>query len=217
MYLSRLALKADCPEVQARLRDAHRMHQLVMSGFGEGGNRALHQVLYRLEQRGTEAVVLVQSQEPPRWEGLRREWLLGSGAGNPALRSLDESWSQLQPGQPLLFRLRANVTRKLCASDKRNGKRVPLHGREAWVSWLSRKAFDGGVELVADKELPLLARASTIEGSRDSARLTFAAIEFSGGLRVARPDDFRRMLRAGVGPGKAYGFGMLVLSTGGMH
>ncbi|MEW6230192.1 MAG: type I-E CRISPR-associated protein Cas6/Cse3/CasE, partial [Bacillota bacterium] len=52
-------------------------------------------------------------------------------------------------------------------------------------------------------------------GAHRRSPLTFAAVEFEGHLTVLDPERFRETLRRGVGPGKAYGFGLLSIAPAG--
>lgn len=42
--------------------------------------------------------------------------------------------------------------------------------------------------------------------------LTFYAVTYEGLLRVTDSDVFRKSLKQGIGPGKAYGFGLLSIA-----
>jgi CRISPR system Cascade subunit CasE len=49
-------------------------------------------------------------------------------------------------------------------------------------------------------------------GSRGDAVVTFASVRFEGVLEVRDADRFREALANGIGPGKAYGFGLLSIA-----
>lgn len=49
-------------------------------------------------------------------------------------------------------------------------------------------------------------------GRRETGRLTFGAVLFEGRLRVTDADRFREALARGIGPAKAYGFGLLSIA-----
>jgi CRISPR system Cascade subunit CasE len=128
----------------------------------------------------------------------------------------------------LAFRLRANPTRKIDtksdAQGKRQGRRVELRGEAAQVAWLRRKGLGAGFEILSvatQPEVPavLARRTAKVTGERldpGSGRrqqLTFAAVVFDGLLRVVDPARLRDALEQGLGPGKAYGFGLLSLAV----
>lgn len=49
-------------------------------------------------------------------------------------------------------------------------------------------------------------------GRRGTGQLTFGAVLFEGRLRVTDADLFRAALASGIGPAKAYGFGLLSIA-----
>ncbi len=110
---------------------------------------------------------------------------------------------------------------------KRVGKRVEIRREEERIAWLARRGseFDGfelkAARLVDGEVGPAgddarrfwQSRADPAGGifSRDR-RLTFGTALFEGQLVVTDPARFRHAWAAGVGPGKAFGCGLLSLS-----
>jgi CRISPR system Cascade subunit CasE len=233
MYLSRLWLNARSREVRRDLADPHEMHRTVMRGFppiepASDAARAHHGVLYRVDDdpRLGRLVLYVQARTEPDWRPLPEGYLVDAMGeiDNPSTTEVLSAWAALAPGRELAFRLRANPTRRIDTKSgpdgkRRNGKRVELRGDEALLTWLQRKAKDAGFALrntsedatVPDvrivEERKLVGRRPRAEG--DKSRLTFAPVLFEGVLRVADADAFRRALAEGIGPAKAFGFGLL--------
>jgi CRISPR system Cascade subunit CasE len=226
MMLSRLVLHPLHREVAAAVRDAQRLHQMVQLGFGPAGAagpRAAHEILYRLEvDSGTGGLVLlVQSPAAPDWSLLPPGLLAAVDGPNPASRSLEPMLRELAVGMRLRFRLRANVTRKIKTKSvdgtRCNGTRVPLRSDEARVAWLARKGAAAGFALApSDQGVPdlVIGREDTVRGTHGRLPLTFEAVRFDGRLRITDVERFRAALRAGIGPAKAYGFGLLSLAPG---
>ena len=130
----------------------------------------------------------------------------------------------------LRFKLVANPTRKIGTKTgadgrKNNGKRVELRGEEEWLAWLERKAGQSGFRLKAvrasahvpdlrsGRDLRAVGLAKQPDGS--STRLTFCGVAFEGRMQVVDSVLFHAALRAGIGSGKAYGYGLLSLAPGG--
>ncbi|MCC6416634.1 MAG: type I-E CRISPR-associated protein Cas6/Cse3/CasE, partial [Gemmataceae bacterium] len=122
MYLSRLILNARSREVRRDLANCHDLHRTLMRGFpaveaGSGDAARAHLgVLFRLETdaRTGAARVLVQSALAPDWEALPPGYLLGGdGLSNPETKPVGEAFAAIQAGDELLFRLRANPTKRL--------------------------------------------------------------------------------------------------------
>lgn len=230
MYLSRLILNPRHRQVQEDLADCQALHRTIMSGFpdlaGTDGARAELGVLYRLERggRGGLPVLLVQSREAPDWSRLPAGYLAAlPDQDNPTSKMIAPAFDAIREGMLLRFRLRANPTRKIDTKSgpdgrRRNGRRVELRRDDQLEDWLRRKAEASGFRVLSARnraETPnaRVVAEGKIKGRRNSARgpatMTFAAILFDGALEVTDAALFRRALEQGIGPGKAYGFGLL--------
>jgi len=122
----------------------------------------------------------------------------------------------------LRFRLNANPTRRL-ASGPFNGNRVSVgRGRAAVLAWLWRKANDGGFDLVFEKgddnwdpnwrvETGMVYAWKGREDD-EKPKMSFACASIDGLLRITAPDRFRETLARGIGPAKAFGFGLLSIA-----
>ncbi len=230
MYLSRLILNPRHRQVQEDLADCQALHRTVMSGFPDHvtseAARAQLGVLYRLERgvRGQLPVLLVQSRAAPDWSRLPSGYLaVLSGEANPAWKAIDGVLDGIREGMALRFRLRANPTRKIDTKSgpdgrRRNGRRVELRGEEQWQRWLTQKAQAHGFRLLAahgraEPPSTHLVPEGKFQGRRHDARgpatMTFASVVFDGALVVTDAVRFRQALEQGIGPAKAYGFGLL--------
>ena len=186
-------------------------------------------ILHRLDvdYRNGRIALLVQSTVEPVWNHLRENFLTAAVAENPAVKSIGESYAQIAGGMNLRFRLRANPTKRIGKSDteakarfKESEKgnirrRVELRTDEDRIAWLKRKGGDAGFRL-ANVQVKEIENAVAVgqgkinfSKSRDSPQLTFGAVIFDGVLEVTDADKFRESLIAGIGTGKAYGFGLL--------
>jgi len=240
MYLSRLFLNPASSRVRRDLADCQEMHRTIMSAFPSlpipaASARENFSVLHRLEadRRRRKVVLYVQSREKPDWSCLPPDYLIDIPAEeNPALKSIIQQYSSLQPGTILYFRLRANPTRKIdtkTGSDgrRRHGKRVELRRQEDQIKWLRRKGEQGGFELLHVQVNPMVPDVRTtpektqgkFSGQRRSGHslkdqtLTFFSVLFEGHLQIIDPAKFlSESLGKGVGPGKAYGMGLLSIA-----
>ena len=222
MYLSRLAINPRSREVQQDLADVYQMHRTVMSAFphveAEGDARAELSVLYRLEtaERSREVLLLVQSLICPDLSHLTRGYLAADSGEveNPAIKDVSRVLQALREGQVLRFRLRANPTRKIETKStpdgqRRNGRRVDLRTEELQLEWLSRRAEQAGFALVPaiqGGDVP----AVRVGGRR--RRVSLATVLFDGLLEVTDPGLFRQAIAAGIGPGKAFGCGLMSIA-----
>lgn len=228
LYLSRLRLTIRNRDVQRDLSDCHAMHRQLLLAFpnlgGVNDARDRFGVLYRLEpdtEPGAPGIdILLQSTEQPDWSRLPDGYL--REPATPAKR-IDPLYAAIAVGQHLLFRLRANPTRRIsdrnATQEQRwRGKRVELRREEDQSAWLHRKGEQSGFIPLALRTHPAVpdVRATAIGahviGRHPAGRLTLASVTFEGRLRVTDPDAFRQALWQGIGSGKAFGFGLLSIA-----
>jgi CRISPR system Cascade subunit CasE len=148
----------------------------------------------------------------PDWTWLAepgaRGYLLPVNEPNPAVKqfALD-----LDPGQRLAFRLRANPTaRRLCEDGVR--RRVGLYEEEKQMEWLERKAEQSGFDIVAARSSGETTAGGTVYRNGNKHELTLFSVQFDGMLEVRDPEQVRSAVREGIGSAKAFGFGLLSLA-----
>lgn len=211
MYLSRIALP-DTREAMLLLADWHSLHTAVLTGCPRGADRALFRLEPAKGRQDFARAILVQSEHPPEWAAER--WPDGTRFDPP--RPIP---TQIPKGACFRFRLRANPAVKKKVEGKGNGRREGILGEEQQLSWLKRKGemsegkdgkpCGGGFRVTACRvidEKQLEARKS------GGQRLSFRSVLFEGILEVTDPDAFKKTLCAGIGPGKAFGFGLLSIA-----
>lgn len=210
-----------------------------MSGFPDvdiqQGVRAKLGVLYRVEMKTGEGQVIayVQSKAKPDWNSLielgyllpARETLMH----NPAVKPISEHYDTIRNGDELRFRLLANPTKKVGTTTKSqrqagiakdNGRRVGIINHNRQIEWLRRKGEQNGFELLsvqADNCVSdvIQAEIRTLYSKRRTTQsnpITMHSVMFDGKLRVVNVDVFRLALQNGIGPGKAYGCGLLSIT-----
>ena len=225
MYLSQLVPNLRTRPVQRALADCQEMHRVVMSAFPDvdganGSARARLGVLYRIESHWNRVALLVQSHAEPDWSQLGGSFVLDCD-----VKRVDQSYSAIDAGSRLRFRLRANPTRKIDTKSgpdgRRNGKRVELRTEADWLAWLGRKAGQHGFQLKAVSSVATIpdviaARLGKSVGRKrkDGPALTVFAVQFEGYLVVQDRDLFQAALRQGIGPAKPYGCGLLSVASG---
>ncbi|MCY4112652.1 MAG: type I-E CRISPR-associated protein Cas6/Cse3/CasE [Chloroflexi bacterium] len=225
MYLSRLALDPRDRGVRRDLADVYQMHRTIMSAFPQveepGQARTRLAVLYRVDadRRTGRVVLLVQSKLKPDWDCLPAGYL-ADGVGelsNPATKSVAAAWAALRAGQTLRFRLRANPTKKIDTKSgpdgrRRHGRRVDLRTEAQQIDWLARRAERAGFGLLpvlSDSDVPAVRVGAGEKLLGKGRRLTLVGVRFEGLLQIEDLDRFRRALEEGIGPGKAFGCGLM--------
>jgi CRISPR system Cascade subunit CasE len=223
MYLSRLVLN---PRNSGARHDAavpYELHRTLMRGLDhhEGEGR----LLFRQEpERGRSGpVVLVQTLREPNWTSLLENGYLlrfdGPKQTNP----------QITEGQRLRFRLRANPVKKVSRPQPGQPKRIPLlhasyseeqQGKDpkltGYLDWLTRQAQRHGFAVESVRDSPEAYPRKKNEkptSPRSKAEIPHFGVRFDGVLEVRDAEAFARALRQGVGPAKAFGFGLLSVAT----
>lgn len=219
MYLTRLLINPQDPCVRRDLADCQRMHRTIMNAFpavASGPARAQLGALYRVDRgvRPGTVTVYVQSLTEPDWTKLPPGYL-SVADDSAACRPVDDVYDAISAGDDLAFRLRANVTRKIdtkSAADgaRRNGRRVELRHEPDQLAWLDRHAAQGGFAIVE-----ATTRSGRVTGVHPEGTLAFGSVYFLGILRVTDSRLFRQTLADGIGPAKAYGFGLLSVAPAG--
>ena len=230
MYLSRLAINPRSREVRRDLGDIHQMHRTIMSGFPNtkksGEARAELGVLFRLEdsERMGLTAILVQSRVLPDWTHLPPGYLADPDmeVGNPATKLITKALEALSEGQILRFRLRANPTKKIDTKSgpdgrRRHGRRVELRDETQQIEWLARKAEQSGFRMVpahpgSDVPAVRVGAGEKFRGTRRAGNLTIGGVLFEGLLEVIHVDRFCCTLKEGIGPGKAFGCGLMSIA-----
>jgi len=173
--------------------------------------------LFRIDpQPGGRVVILVQSAARPDWEYAfyNAEYLL---AAEPECREFDPCYEK---GQRLRFRLMANPTRRLSPRSLGPdgqpiqhgvGKRVPVPN-DRLASWLIRRAEKGGFTVDKDS-LSLQPGYVYIKKEREKPGRRLRSCRYEGLLTVTDPERFRQTIVQGIGPAKAFGFGLLSVAS----
>lgn len=238
IYLTKMILNPNSRRVWDDLGNLQNMHRTVSKAFPaiESNEAAPHHeqktprneynLLHRLDfdANSGKAVLLVQSSVKPDWSFLRESY-----AREIECKTVHEQYSNVENGMRLLFRLRANPTKRVGKSDaraderfkpsdeKKIRRRVELRTDEEKINWLKRKGEDCGFQLTNVRinetvENAAAHSASKQFGRRDGKKMTFGSVVFEGVLQVTDAGKFREALKTGIGTGKAYGFGLLSIA-----
>lgn len=209
MYLSKIILNVRHPSVRQALRDVNDMHRNLMAGFDTQLNpstaRADCMLLYRLFSRRDCVYLLVSSREKPDAKKLAER---GFDLNESMIRDVSALREKLTAGRCLRFELLASPCKKV-GGEAKNSRRVFLDDSEQRMAWLRRKGEQGGFELLWAEETGSRVDAT---GRRGDMRLQNSGVLFTGLLRITDAAAFWQSYTRGIGPGKAYGMGMLNLS-----
>lgn len=209
MYLSKLILNPRNAGVRQDVARPYELHRTLQRGVehASSGSRLLFRI--EPERQSRQPVVLVQSAEAvPDWTPLLANGYLREAHGPKPFEPV------LRLGQQLAFRLTANPTKKVA------GKRIPLshatrqhNGDWTYWDWLHRKAEQHGFEVLTAQDAPFRTASNRRKKPRyDKADIPHFGVRFDGVLEVTDPDRLLEAVRQGIGPAKAFGFGLLSLA-----
>jgi len=205
MYLTRLTLDPRSAQARRDLADAYDMHRTLMRAFATDGQEVPGRFLWRLEpglNPWASPTLLVQSCRCGNWDVLQG---MPDYLQRPAESKPLDLETLLDAQQRYRFRLLANPT------VSRAGKRYGLVGESEQLGWLRRQGERHGFE-VPSAGILACGLLDSRRGGRAPIRLR--TVCFEGLLRVERAADLRLALVGGIGPGKAFGCGLLSLAPG---
>ena len=203
MYRSQLSIDPGHPSMRQALADCQDMHRNIMKAFPEENvTRKEARVLYRLMTVENRPVLFVLSGDLPDWSRVPG---LSLYRGMPP-RAYDDIQSAFLSGRTLRFSLRASPCKKM-PGDGKNSKRVFLRTPEERKAWLIRKAEQNGFLLLQMSETA----PDVLRGSKGDNTFYYRTVVFEGVLRITDTVRFTTAFENGIGPGKAYGLGLLLL------
>ena len=216
MILSRVLLRPAHPEVNRWRASFQALHgalwRLFPAASGEvaaaptpppPGGRARLQILHHLSPDPIEGAVelLVQSGAVPSWEG----WDARAYARAPESKVVPSDL--VVDGALLRFRLVGSAVSRVCKWQRKATKPVQFYRTdEEMHRWLSVRLAAAGAELLG---VPLWRRLP----DRCPPRAPHPnATQFDGILRVKDPAALTAARENGVGRGRSYGCGLLLLA-----
>lgn len=227
--LSRIWLNPLRAGGQRLLANPQRLHAAVLGGFPSPDPES--RVLWRLDRDDPHRpALLVLGDGMPDWSHVVEQagW---PASDAPQVRTADYAsvLERVRLGRDFRFRVRVNPVQNVpnISSDGallRRGTRVGHRTLAHQLEWFRSRVLNWGFDLALDSDddgesegaEPLLTvtdrqRLSFIKGS-PKHRVVIQTATFEGVLKVVDAELLRRALRNGLGPGKAYGCGLLTLA-----
>ncbi|MES1941897.1 CRISPR-associated Cse3 family protein [Salinisphaera sp. T5B8] len=198
MFLTRLTLDLRHSAVRRDLADAYDMHRSLVRAFVTEGDEAPPRFLWRVEPEAVwrAPVLMVQSIVEPDWRGFEEKGYLKRA---PEAKEIDPA-RLIQIERYYRFRLFANPT------ITQQGKRYGLQTEFEQQAWLERKGTKCGFEI----QNVLVTASDVVHLKNDTICLQQAC--FEGVLKATDAPALQAAVEQGIGPGKAFGFGLLSLA-----
>lgn len=197
MYLSRLELNTRVKEVKRDIANLYEMHSTLKRAFPDESATTF---LWRIENRREGyPSILVQSVTKPSWSNI----LVQNYFIFCELKKYDVN-NFLENRMVLRFRLMANPI------VKKNGKRLPLLLPEEQDKWLKKKASINGFSIntvTIGNPMPV-----NMVKRKTGDIIQLNSVPFEGILQIIDKAKFLKVLENGIGPAKAFGFGLLSIA-----
>lgn len=225
MYLSQWRISADSSQILRVMGDCYVLHQKIMEIFPKGlsDRKADLSLLYRVERRAPEEghIIFIQSKiEPDRDFVSTGSFAKGGEVNEFQTKKYSTFISSLSTDRLYGFLIHANPCVKKGTStrearlsgEKNNGKRIAIKKYNDLAFWLELKSFDHGFSL---QELSIgekVVKTGYKRKDGEKHRITCEGCAFSGILQITDKALFLRAVENGIGPGKAFGYGLLSLA-----
>ena len=203
VYLTKLMMPLTSRAAAMALGDCQRMHRLVSGLFG--AQRQEDHVLYRISPSGGSIRLYLYSDGPVlslpdqvQLEGQRElsDWLEG-----------------MKAGACFGFDLLASPCKKVYQEEYgRNSQRRVLREPQERMDWLQRKAERNGFRILNVQEMEQ-SHSYGKHSQEKGGSMYLDAYHYQGTLGILDAEKFVNGLKEGIGPGKAYGLGMLMLRS----
>lgn len=197
MLLAKIMIDSRHPSARQGLYDRQDLHRNLTQAFSG-------KFLYRLTKNNDTLGLLVLCDTLPDETILRTKGcLLEQFQDVSALKTI------YADGSLLRFNLLASPSKKLKEDGKDNSRRVFLSSMELRSDWLKRQGVKYGFEVLEVHE-PSVPQILTV--GRASGAFSLSAVEFEGIIRIRNCSVFWPSWEKGIGPEKAYGMGLMLLS-----
>ena len=204
--LTRIILHNDSRSVIHLLKSRERIHALTLRGLpdNDGNNHSL----WRCEDHDDRTFIYVLSDNKPDYGFINAKYDLNADIRSTSYDGLLRS---LHNGQKYSFQFECNPT----MSTKKNmydsrGKRIPIVGENA-REWVVNKLGASGLTdiILADNHSE---NKYVFTKNHGEHQVTLRTQSYNGLITVDDEDTLKKALVNGIGPAKAYGCGMLILS-----
>lgn len=196
MYLTKLALNLKKAQARACVMDCQAMHRNIMELFGT--SRVDSHVLYRLNLK-TNCVYVMSAKMPVIKENSVFHLVTTKDMGERL---------KFKEGNVFSFNLLTMPSKK----DMTTKKRKYLYENKDVSAWLQRKSNQHGFTVLTFDSMQKEKLFGT-HFSEKGGKFELIPTEITGLLRVDDVEKFADAYSFGIGNGKAYGMGMLLLKV----
>lgn len=201
MFISKITLNPERPATRKLIAQPRSIHGMVQKAFAEESGR----LLWSLDLSRRDPVIYLLSPEKPSTEHIVERY----GRANDQLGIITKDYSPLlaalEEGKRFHLKTQLNPTVTVAK------KRVPVVGQANLIDWFTARSEPNGFRVSSPVKVGS-ERVMSISKPESNNPLTLAVAEFEAIIEVADVAKFKEALINGVGRGKAYGLGFLMVS-----
>lgn len=207
MFMTSVEINRFHPSARQALADCCDMHRNIMRLFASDSapvSRNDEQVLYRIIEQPNVISLYITSKMPPDMKNA--SWLCTERCRQ---RSIQQVLDAFTVGKVFTFDILTHPSKKIKGGGK-NSARVFLRSSDERRHWMIHEGEKHGFRLLELKE----DEPFDMQGKRYSGKILLRVIRMRGRLQITDAEMFAQAYQNGIGPEKAYGLGMLLLSRG---
>lgn len=202
LYISAIRFPAASNAAATGWRDFYMLHKLVYSAYATKEAATAARPLFRFDLEGEYGYLYVQSTQEPNWARIPepiRAHLIG-----PLLY-------EIPAADRLRFRLLAkpSIALKDPTQPRRPGKRSTIRDEDEQRDWLLRKGAEHGFSVESCILTERVWHDTKENEQHKGGPKPLIGIQYDGILAVTDREKLHQAIRTGVGPQKAFGFGLL--------
>jgi CRISPR-associated protein Cas6/Cse3/CasE subtype I-E len=202
MYLTRYTLDITNNNIIKMLANAQYMHSSIQSLFNSA--RKDNEVLYFVKKDVLPLRVYITSLIEPSMISI-------DGFSERYSRDMDTMIASYTQKGTFNFHL-SYVPAKKIKGDFKNSRRVFLTDMQDRMAFLSKKMEACGLKLLNARELKDNVSVDIEHNKKKGGCSTIRGVEIAGMCKIVNAELFQQKWYNGIGPEKAYGYGMLLLS-----
>lgn len=213
-YLTRFEFHSARREARRLLASPSAIHGAVLAAFRDPPvGQSTGRILWRIDIDSHRSCLYILSTERPDLTHLVESAGWSDGPGW-ATAEYDVVLEGLALGQRWHFRLTANPTRSVRDLERPRSRRVGHVTAAQQLDWLVERGAKLGVSFLSEADSPqvLVTGRSSVAFRHEPAKLSLTIARYEGVLIVEDPMLLRQSLLYGIGPGKAYGCGLMTIA-----
>lgn len=208
LFISVIATPRDSMFSAVASQDFYLIHRLVTTGFANRQAAQAARILFRYDIEGEAGLLYVQSKAPPDWSKIDPNLKLEVVGPKPLV---------IPSSDRLRFRLLVKPSWRVGKKESPNrGRRVTFSKEANQRLWLARKGMECGFVVEScDLWERVWFDSKTKETLPNGSPKPIYGIQFDGILHVTDRAKLVQAVAHGIGPQKAFGFGLLSLAEAG--